>query len=97
VSETQFTTKIGGKSSLGPSYFAFGKFSFPGTRLMPYYVVKFSFPGTRLMPYYVVKFSFPVTHLMPYYVVKFSFPVTHLMPYYVVTCHSCPIVARLYR
>ncbi len=35
--ETQFTTKIGGKTSLGPSYFVFVKFSFPVTRLMPYY------------------------------------------------------------
>jgi hypothetical protein len=35
--ETQFTIKIGGKTSLGPSYFLFVKFSFPVTRLMPYY------------------------------------------------------------
>ncbi len=36
--ETQFTTKIGGKTSLGPSYLlSFVKFSFPVTRLMPYY------------------------------------------------------------
>jgi hypothetical protein len=35
--ETQFTTKIGGKTSLGPSYFPFVKLSFPVTRLMPYY------------------------------------------------------------
>jgi hypothetical protein len=27
--ETQFTTKIGGKFSMGPSYFRFVKFSFP--------------------------------------------------------------------
>jgi hypothetical protein len=32
--ETQFTTKIGGKTSLGPSVV---KFSFPVSRLMPYY------------------------------------------------------------
>ncbi len=36
--ETQFTTKIGGKTSLGPKLFCFVKFSlFPVTRLMPYY------------------------------------------------------------
>ncbi len=35
--ETQFTTKIGGETSLGPSYFVFVKLSFPVTRLMPYY------------------------------------------------------------
>jgi len=35
--EAQFTTKFGGKTSLGPSYFPFVKFSFPVTRLMPYY------------------------------------------------------------
>ncbi len=33
-----FTTKIGGKTSLGPSsYFLFVKFSFPVMGLMPYY------------------------------------------------------------
>jgi hypothetical protein len=32
--ETQFTTKIGGKTSLAPSYYFI---SFPVTRLMPYY------------------------------------------------------------
>jgi hypothetical protein len=31
LDETQFTTKIGGKVSLGPNYFVFVKFSFPGT------------------------------------------------------------------
>jgi hypothetical protein len=35
--ETQFTTKIGGKTSLGSQLFRFVKFSFPITRLMPYY------------------------------------------------------------
>jgi hypothetical protein len=35
--ETQFTTKIVPKSSLGLSYFSFSKFSFPVTHLMPYY------------------------------------------------------------
>jgi hypothetical protein len=35
--ETQFTTKIGGKTSLGPNYFLFVEFSFPLKRLMPYY------------------------------------------------------------
>jgi hypothetical protein len=35
--ETQFTTKIDGKASLGPSYLVFVKFSFPVTHLMPYY------------------------------------------------------------
>ncbi len=35
--ETQFTTKIGGKTSLGPSYFVFLKMSFPVKHLMPYY------------------------------------------------------------
>jgi hypothetical protein len=35
--ETQFTTKIGGKTSLGPSYFI-REISFLVTRLMPYYV-----------------------------------------------------------
>ncbi len=35
--ETQFTTKIGGKTSLGPSYFLFVKFSFPVMCLMSYY------------------------------------------------------------
>jgi hypothetical protein len=36
--ETQFTTKIGGKTSLGPSYFVLVKFSsFPVTHLVPYY------------------------------------------------------------
>jgi hypothetical protein len=34
--ETQFTTKFGGKTSLGPS-FPFVKFSFPVIRFMPYY------------------------------------------------------------
>ncbi len=34
--ETQFTTKIGGKTSLGPN-FPFVKFSFPVMRFMPYY------------------------------------------------------------
>ncbi len=33
--ETQYTTRIGGKTSLCPSCFV--KFSFPVTRLMPYY------------------------------------------------------------
>jgi hypothetical protein len=32
----QFTTKIGGKTSLGPSFISFCKISFPVTRLMPY-------------------------------------------------------------
>jgi hypothetical protein len=35
--ETQFTTKIGGKTSWGPSYFIFVKISFTVTHLMPYY------------------------------------------------------------
>jgi hypothetical protein len=35
--ETQYTTKIGGKTSLGPQLFPLVKFSFPVTRLMPYY------------------------------------------------------------
>jgi hypothetical protein len=35
--ETQFTTKIGRKTSLGPNYFVFLKFSFPVTHVMPYY------------------------------------------------------------
>jgi hypothetical protein len=35
--ETQFTTKIGGKISLGLSYFALVKFSFSVKRLMPCY------------------------------------------------------------
>ncbi len=35
--ETQFTTKIAGKTSLGPCYFDFVKVSFPVTRLVPYY------------------------------------------------------------
>jgi len=34
--ETQFTTKIGGKTSLGPSYSVY-KISFPVMHLMPYY------------------------------------------------------------
>jgi hypothetical protein len=37
--ETQFTTKIGEKTSLGPNYFVFVKFSFPVKRLMPYYTL----------------------------------------------------------
>ncbi len=35
--ETQFTTKICGETSLGPSYVRFVKFSFPVTRFMAYY------------------------------------------------------------
>jgi hypothetical protein len=35
--EIQFTTKIGGKISLGSQLFGFVKFSFPITCLMPYY------------------------------------------------------------
>jgi hypothetical protein len=35
--ETQFTTKIGGKTSLGFQLFAFVNFSFPITHLMAYY------------------------------------------------------------
>jgi hypothetical protein len=35
--ETQFTTKIDGKTSLSPSFFCFVRLSFPVTRLMPYY------------------------------------------------------------
>ncbi len=35
--ETQFTTKIGGKTSLGLSYFVLCKISFPVPHLMPYY------------------------------------------------------------
>ncbi len=35
--ETQFTTKIGGKTNLGPSFFFFVKFSLPVACLMPYY------------------------------------------------------------
>jgi hypothetical protein len=35
--ETQFTTKIAEKTSLGPSYFDFVKLSFPVTRLVTYY------------------------------------------------------------
>ncbi len=38
VDETHFTTKIAGKTSLGPSYlFPFVKFSLPVTRLMAYH------------------------------------------------------------
>jgi len=33
--ETQFTTKIGGKTSLGSQLYCFAKFSFPVTLLMP--------------------------------------------------------------
>jgi len=36
--ETQFTTKIGGNTSLGPNFFDFVKFSFLVKGLMPYYV-----------------------------------------------------------
>jgi hypothetical protein len=36
--ETQFITKISGKTSLGLSYFV--KLSFPVMRLMPYYMPK---------------------------------------------------------
>jgi hypothetical protein len=36
--EIQFTTKFGGKTSLGPNYFALTKISFPVTHLTPYYV-----------------------------------------------------------
>jgi hypothetical protein len=32
--QTQFTTKIGGKTSLGPSYYLLWKNSLPVTRLM---------------------------------------------------------------
>jgi hypothetical protein len=35
--ETQLTTKIGGKTSLGPSFFGLVNISFPVTRLKPYY------------------------------------------------------------
>jgi hypothetical protein len=35
--ETQFTTKIGGKTSLGSQLFRFVEFSFPITHLMAYY------------------------------------------------------------
>ncbi len=35
--ETQFTTKLVEKTSLGSQLFPFVKFSFPVTRLMPYY------------------------------------------------------------
>jgi hypothetical protein len=35
--ETQFTTKFGETTSLGPNYFCFETFSFPVTHLMPYY------------------------------------------------------------
>jgi hypothetical protein len=35
--ETQFITKIDGKTSLGSQLFPFVEFSFPVTRLMPYY------------------------------------------------------------
>jgi hypothetical protein len=35
--ETQFTTKIGGKTSFNSPLFPFAKFSFPVTHLMPYY------------------------------------------------------------
>ncbi len=41
--ETQFTTKIGGKTSLGPSYLAFVKFSFPVTCLMSCYAQNWPF------------------------------------------------------
>ncbi len=34
--ETQFTTKIVGKTSLGPQLLPFVKFSLPVLRLMPY-------------------------------------------------------------
>jgi hypothetical protein len=56
--ETQIITKFVGKTSLGPSYFAFFvEFSFLDTHLMPYYAETghshpLSFPDTRLMPYY---------------------------------------------
>jgi hypothetical protein len=36
--ETQFTTKIGGKTSFGSQLFCSAKFSFPVTHLMPKYV-----------------------------------------------------------
>jgi hypothetical protein len=35
--ETEFTSKIGGKTSLGSQIFCFIKFSFPVTRLLPYH------------------------------------------------------------
>jgi hypothetical protein len=38
--ETQFTTKIGETTSLGPNHFCFVKFSFLVTHLMPYYYAK---------------------------------------------------------
>jgi hypothetical protein len=47
--ETQFSTKIGGKTILGPSYFPFVKFSFPVKCLMPYYAeTGCSYPPDRL-------------------------------------------------
>jgi hypothetical protein len=36
--ETQFTTKIGGNTSLGSNFFGFVKFSFLVKGFMPYYV-----------------------------------------------------------
>jgi len=44
--ETQYTTKIGGKTSLGPQLCPLVKFSFPVTRLMPYYAE----PGRSRLP-----------------------------------------------
>ncbi len=41
--ETQFITRMGGKTSLGPSYFVLGEFSFPVTCLMPYYAQNWPF------------------------------------------------------
>ncbi len=47
--EIQFTMKIGGKTSLGPSYVILLKFAFPVTRVMPHYVETgpFSLPPNR--------------------------------------------------
>ncbi len=79
--ETQFTTKIGGKTNLCPSFF----FHFH-TQLV-----------TCLMPYYAETGHSNQFRSKLFRFVKFSFPVTCLMPYYAETSHSRPLIERLYK
>ncbi len=70
--EFQFTTKIGGKTSLGPSYFLFVKFH-SQLRVWCPIMLNFSLPPKlveKLVWVPVISFckiSFPIMCLMPYY------------------------------
>jgi hypothetical protein len=62
--KTQFTTKIGGKTSLGSQLFSFVKFSLPITRLMPYYAETRPFSPTSHVTLWITPLFVP--NFQPY-------------------------------